>query len=161
MQVQVFFRRVDEFDLLRAFAVTGVVLGHVFKLSGGFLGVDIFFVISGYVITLMLLQSAKADFSFGEFYYRRIVRIIPPLAVVSIAIYLVSWFVFILMMIIYLYGILFYSKLFCTELLFYVPCGRLLPRVGISKTQSSHLVACGRGTILPDLPIGVCCSLSI
>jgi peptidoglycan/LPS O-acetylase OafA/YrhL len=95
MQVLDFFRRVDEFDVLRALAVTGVVASHVWGLSGGFIGVDIFFVISGYVITLLLLRhSADGNFSFQDFYYRRTVRIIPPLLVVSSAIFLFSWFVF-------------------------------------------------------------------
>lgn len=90
-----FFRRVDEFDVIRAFAVTGVVVNHVWGLSGGFIGVDIFFVISGYVITLMLLDhSVNGTFSFRDFYYRRVVRIIPPLFLVSAAIYFFSWFLF-------------------------------------------------------------------
>jgi peptidoglycan/LPS O-acetylase OafA/YrhL len=90
-----FFRRVDEFDVLRAIAVTGVVASHVWGLNGGFIGVDIFFVISGYVITLLMLkQSSVGKFSFRDFYYRRTVRIIPPLLVVSGGIYLFSWFVF-------------------------------------------------------------------
>jgi peptidoglycan/LPS O-acetylase OafA/YrhL len=90
-----FFRRVDEFDVLRAIAVIGVVASHVWGLAGGFIGVDIFFVISGYVITLLLLKHFVDDkFSFKNFYYRRIDRILPPLFVVSIVIYLFSWFVF-------------------------------------------------------------------
>jgi peptidoglycan/LPS O-acetylase OafA/YrhL len=95
LQAQVFFRRVNEFDVLRAIAVIGVVASHVWGLNGGFIGVDIFFVISGYVITLLLINYlVNNKFSFKDFYYRRIVRIIPPLLIVSIVTYLFSWCVF-------------------------------------------------------------------
>lgn len=90
-----FFRRVEEIDNLRALAVLGVVANHAAGLSGGFLGVDVFFVISGYVITLLLLKEvSQGDFSLGDFYHRRIARIIPPLLIVSIFIYLCARFIF-------------------------------------------------------------------
>jgi peptidoglycan/LPS O-acetylase OafA/YrhL len=91
LQALTLFRRVDEFDILRAIAVIGVVASHVWGLSGGFIGVDIFFVISGYVITLLLItQLESGNFSFQDFYCRRIARIIPPLLIVSIVIFLFS-----------------------------------------------------------------------
>ena len=76
-------RRVD-IDILRAIAVLAVVLFHfdVKALSGGFLGVDIFFVISGYLITLHIRQQVgDGSFSFLNFYARRIRRLFPALAV--------------------------------------------------------------------------------
>jgi peptidoglycan/LPS O-acetylase OafA/YrhL len=75
-------RRVD-IDLLRAVAVLAVILFHfdVTGLSGGFLGVDMFFVISGYLITLHIRQQlGEGKFSFVNFYARRIRRLFPALA---------------------------------------------------------------------------------
>jgi peptidoglycan/LPS O-acetylase OafA/YrhL len=83
------YRRIEEIDSLRAIAVLGVLANHSVGLKGGFIGVDIFFVISGYVITLLLInQSLKGNFNFSSFYHHRIARIIPPLFVVSLFIYL-------------------------------------------------------------------------
>lgn len=97
LRYQDFFRRVDEIEVLRALAVGGVIANHAGNVRGGFLGVDVFFVISGYVITLLLLGGlSKGDFSLWDFYYRRIIRIIPPLLVVSAAVFLASWFLFFL-----------------------------------------------------------------
>ena len=71
-----------EIDGLRAIAVLGVLLFHlkVGLFSGGFLGVDVFFVISGYLITRNILNDAKsAKFTFSDFYIRRARRILPAL----------------------------------------------------------------------------------
>jgi peptidoglycan/LPS O-acetylase OafA/YrhL len=70
---------------LRAIAVLGVVLFHLDShwLPGGFVGVDIFFVISGFLITGNILRESSAGvFNFGEFYRRRILRILPALTLV-------------------------------------------------------------------------------
>jgi len=67
---------------LRAIAVALVILFHlkVEAFSGGFVGVDVFFVISGYLITRNILKDAAADtFSIGRFYARRTRRIFPAL----------------------------------------------------------------------------------
>lgn len=74
-----------DIDGLRALAVLSVVLYHVSpqSLPGGFLGVDIFFVISGYLISLIVFREQTAGtFSFTDFYARRIRRLFPALAVV-------------------------------------------------------------------------------
>lgn len=71
-----------EIDGLRAIAVVSVILFHAgFKtFSGGFVGVDIFFVISGYLITTIILRAiSKGNFSLGQFYERRARRILPAL----------------------------------------------------------------------------------
>ena len=71
-----------DIDGLRALAVLPVVLGHasVRGFSGGFVGVDIFFVISGYLITGILVRDLAAGrYSIAEFYRRRILRIFPVL----------------------------------------------------------------------------------
>ncbi len=77
-----------EIDGLRAVAVTAVILFHagVPGLKGGFLGVDVFFVISGYVITQIILRDVAAGrFSFGSFFERRVRRIVPALSVMLAA----------------------------------------------------------------------------
>lgn len=71
-----------EIDGLRAISVIAVILYHAeFNLfKGGFLGVDIFFVISGFLITQIILREIKEKkFSFQSFYIRRIRRILPML----------------------------------------------------------------------------------
>lgn len=74
-----------DIDGLRAVAVTSVVLFHAFPelLPGGFIGVDVFFVISGYLITRILIaDNERGAFSIAGFYDRRIRRIFPALATV-------------------------------------------------------------------------------
>ncbi len=89
-----FFRRVDGVDGVRAIAVLGVIFAHVGWLGGGFIGVDIFFVVSGYVITLSVLHDwEEGRFRALEFFRRRISRIVPPLLVVSALTYLAAWYV--------------------------------------------------------------------
>jgi len=71
-----------EIDGLRAISVTAVVLYHAHMpgLGGGFAGVDIFFVLSGYLITQIILRDFDSDrFSLAEFYERRVRRIMPAL----------------------------------------------------------------------------------
>src|SRR6516164_2234977 len=72
-----------DIDGLRAFAVLAVVLYHAFPkaLRGGYVGVDVFFVISGFLISSILLKEmAEKRFSLPNFYGRRIRRIFPALA---------------------------------------------------------------------------------
>ncbi|SNY90113.1 Acyltransferase family protein [Cohaesibacter sp. ES.047] len=74
-----------EIDGLRAIAVVPVVLFHagIDVVSGGFLGVDVFFVISGYLITSILIDDLEKDrFSILRFYERRVRRILPALIAV-------------------------------------------------------------------------------
>ena len=77
-----------DIDGLRAIAVLSVIVFHAFpgSLKGGFVGVDVFFVISGYLISTILFENLeRGTFSFAEFYARRIKRIFPALLVVLIA----------------------------------------------------------------------------
>lgn len=74
-------------DGMRAIAVGGVVLFHfgLTPLSGGFTGVDVFFVISGFLISKTLYRDvAGGDFSFADFYARRARRIVPAYVAVSL-----------------------------------------------------------------------------
>ena len=83
-----------EIDGLRALAVVPVILFHAgFELfSGGFVGVDVFFVISGYLITTILIDDLENNrFSIGKFYERRARRILPALVFVLSTITLVAW----------------------------------------------------------------------
>jgi len=83
-----------DIDGLRAIAVSAVLLYHAFptRLAGGFVGVDVFFVISGYLISGIILAAARQDrFSFAHFYARRIRRIFPALAIVLFSVLAVGW----------------------------------------------------------------------
>lgn len=84
-----------DIDGLRALAILPVVAYHAFPryAPGGFIGVDIFFVISGYLISLIIFRSLiNNDFSFAEFYAHRIKRIFPALILVASTCYAVGWF---------------------------------------------------------------------
>ncbi|RXG85767.1 acyltransferase family protein [Bradyrhizobium zhanjiangense] len=77
-----------DIDGLRAIAVLSVVAFHAFPgvVRSGFVGVDIFFVISGYLITSIILhETIEQRFSFTSFYFRRIKRIFPALIIVLLA----------------------------------------------------------------------------
>lgn len=85
----------NEIDGLRAFAVLTVVFFHAFpsKLPGGFVGVDIFFVISGFLITsIIFVELDNGTFSFADFLNRRIRRIFPALILVMTATLAFGWF---------------------------------------------------------------------
>ncbi|MDO9360908.1 MAG: acyltransferase family protein [Polaromonas sp.] len=85
-----------DIDGLRAVAVLSVIAFHAFptRLKGGFVGVDVFFVISGYLISTIILGSMqRGSFSFLDFYTRRIKRIFPALFVVLFASLAFGWFV--------------------------------------------------------------------
>ncbi|MGJ5046523.1 acyltransferase family protein [Bradyrhizobium oligotrophicum] len=86
-----------DIDGLRAVAVIAVLVFHAFPrlLPGGFAGVDVFFVISGYLITGIIdRRCADKSFSFATFYARRILRIFPALITVVLATFAIAWFVF-------------------------------------------------------------------
>lgn len=85
-----------DIDGLRTVAILPVLLFHAFpqKLPGGFTGVDVFFVISGYLITGILLKNMVAGtFTFGDFYARRIKRLFPALLLVLTCTLVLGWFV--------------------------------------------------------------------
>src|SRR5450755_2163581 len=85
----------SDVDGLRAISILAVLAYHGFSgslLPGGFVGVDVFFVISGYLITGVILSELQQNrFSFASFYARRIRRIFPALAVVLAGVYVAGW----------------------------------------------------------------------
>ncbi|MCI3943875.1 acyltransferase [Pseudomonas syringae] len=84
----------SDIDGLRAFAVLSVVVYHAFPsiLVGGFIGVDVFFVISGYLISSILIKDLKSgQFSISRFYERRIIRIFPALIMVLLFCLVFGW----------------------------------------------------------------------
>ena len=78
----------NEIDGLRAIAVIPVILFHAGfeRFGGGYVGVDVFFVISGYLITTVILnEKERGEFSIASFYERRTRRILPVLLLVLIS----------------------------------------------------------------------------
>ncbi len=90
------FKYRPDIDGLRAVAVLAVIGFHVFPsyIKGGFIGVDIFFVISGFLITAIILTDLESNnFSFMRFYWRRVRRIFPSLTLVLLFSLFIGWYV--------------------------------------------------------------------
>lgn len=84
-----------DIDGLRALAILSVLVFHAFPqtMQGGFTGVDVFFVISGFVITQMILwEMSQHQFSFTTFFARRARRLLPALIIVVTSIWVIGWF---------------------------------------------------------------------
>lgn len=82
-----------DIDGLRALAILSVVGYHAFGVIGGFVGVDVFFVISGYLISTIIFESVNNNsFSLIDFYSRRIRRIFPALSLVLISVLIGGFF---------------------------------------------------------------------
>ncbi|MEY2700385.1 MAG: hypothetical protein RIQ52_1140 [Pseudomonadota bacterium] len=85
-----------DIDGLRAVAVLSVLIHHAFPehFRTGYIGVDVFFVISGFLISCILFASLEQGrFSLLDFYRRRILRIFPALVTVVLAVFLAGWYV--------------------------------------------------------------------
>jgi peptidoglycan/LPS O-acetylase OafA/YrhL len=79
---------------MRAIAVLAVVANHAFpgRLPGGFIGVDVFFVISGFLISTIIFENLDSGtFTFREFYSRRIRRIFPALIITLVGVLVLGW----------------------------------------------------------------------
>lgn len=86
----------SEIDGLRAIAVLLVILNHlgISYFSGGFVGVDVFFVISGFLITSIIKQEIENNsFSFATFYKKRVIRLAPSYFLVLAVTTIVMWFI--------------------------------------------------------------------
>jgi len=85
-----------DIDGLRAVAILAVVIFHAFpeSLTGGFVGVDVFFVISGYLISGIIFRGMRdGTFSFADFYAHRVKRIFPALVTMLAVTFAVGWMV--------------------------------------------------------------------
>lgn len=85
----------NDINALRAIAVIGVLIFHFMpdKLPGGYAGVDVFFVISGYLMTKIIMGSLnKNEFSFIKFFKARFTRILPALLVLILVLLTFGWF---------------------------------------------------------------------
>ena len=91
----------SEIDGLRAIAIVAVIIYHaeislvgLKVFTGGYLGVDIFFVISGYIITKIIIKEYyEGKFNIKFFLYRRIRRIFPVLLLVALVTLFLGWYI--------------------------------------------------------------------
>lgn len=83
-----------DINALRALAVLTVVLFHFNEsvLPGGFIGVDVFFVLSGYLMTGIIFNSLDNNFSLLSFFKSRAQRILPPLMAICLSLLIFGWF---------------------------------------------------------------------
>ena len=84
-------KRSKEIQGLRALAVSLVLLFHAGWLPGGYIGVDVFYVISGYLITSLIIQ--EQNFTFRNFYARRAKRLL-PMAFMVLLVTAISFWIF-------------------------------------------------------------------
>ncbi len=83
---------------LRGLAIISVVLFHLFPsisiFNGGYLGVDIFFVISGFLITrIAIKESSKGEFSLLNYFSKRVIRLFPVLLIVLYVSVIAGWLI--------------------------------------------------------------------
>ena len=115
-----------EIDGLRALAVAPVILFHAGMniFSGGFIGVDIFFVISGYLITSILIEDIENNsFSILNFYERRARRILPALFVMVLFTIIIGWFILTPYFYRDLFQTIFSVSFFASNILLYIKSG--------------------------------------
>ncbi len=91
MQPVALRRYVPQFDGVRAVAISAVVAYHLGYLRGGWVGVDVFFVLSGYLITSLLLAVDRSREHLAEFWGRRAKRLLPAVLVLLTALSLYAW----------------------------------------------------------------------
>ena len=121
-----------DIDGLRALAVLSVVGFHAFPewITGGFIGVDIFFVISGYLITGIIVgQLQQGKFSYAEFYARRIRRLFPALILVLGCCYLFGNIALLPMERMYLGFQLIAGTVFLTNIMLWQSLGYFAPNI--------------------------------
>ena len=120
----------DEIDVFRSIAVIAVIIFHYFPnlLPGGYLGVDLFFVISGYVISLQIYEYyLNKNFTFKNFYYRRIKRIFPATFFLLLVCSFISYYLFTLSDLISFAKSVFFSISFTSNIYFWLTGGYFFP----------------------------------
>ena len=116
----------QEIDSLRALAVIGVIIFHYFPklLPGGYLGVDLFFVISGYVISYQIYKNLKnKKFNLKVFYIKRVKRILPPTFFVLLICSFASLYLFTISDLVQYSKSLFFSLSFSSNIFFWMTGG--------------------------------------
>ena len=85
-----------EIDGIRAVAILAVIFFHynIYPFSGGYLGVDVFLVISGYLITSFIIPKLSNNFNFSEFFFRRIKRLLPTYYVTLLLSLIFAYYLF-------------------------------------------------------------------
>lgn len=120
----------SEIDGLRALAIIPVVFFHggFSFVSGGFVGVDVFFVISGYLITLLIYKDlVTGSFSANKFYERRIKRLFPALFFVAVCCSVIAWLLYLPFDLEGYYGNLVSVFTFSSNVQFYIHSGYFDP----------------------------------
>ena len=123
-----FYRK--EIDFLRAIAVIFVILFHYFPkiLPKGYLGVDLFFVISGFLISFQIYdQTIKKNFSIKKFYARRIKRILPATIFTLIFVCFICFFLLTEIDFLSFFKSLIYSLFFSSNFFFWIDGGYFGP----------------------------------
>lgn len=96
MKELLYLKNRKDIDGLRGLAILLVLGFHTFPefLPGGFIGVDVFYIISGFLISSLMFKAlAENKFSFSNFYARRVKRLFPALSRVLIVSYIIGWFI--------------------------------------------------------------------
>ena len=115
---------------LRAVGVLSVILFHlrVWQVSGGFVGVDVFFVISGFLMTQIIVGGLdRGDFNLWRFYGQRLARILPALTVMAGVVTALGWFILIPQQLILLATEAVYSVLFAVNVHYATDTGYFSP----------------------------------
>ena len=115
-----------DIDGLRAISVIAVILFHseINLFQGGFVGVDIFFVISGFLITKIIISEIfKKKFKLINFYKRRIKRLLPALLTIIVSSILIFWIIFLPTYYKDFLQSSFFSIIFLSNFLFYLEAG--------------------------------------
>lgn len=108
----------SEIDGLRAIAVLLVIFNHLglALFSGGFVGVDVFFVISGFLITSIIKKEIEEDkFTFKNFYKKRVLRLAPAYFLVIFSCFIFSYFLLAPMELVSFYKSVMYSLVFASN----------------------------------------------
>ena len=138
---------------IRAIAVLLVVANHIAPgaLPGGYIGVDVFFVVSGYLITTLLVREAESSerISLGDFYARRARRILPAATVVTIATVVGSLLTLALLRTQTVLTDAVWATFFAANVRFAATGNRLLRAGRAALASAALLVARGGGAVLP------------